>query len=55
MDMIYLAAYVAGIFAPVIGGTWAIVGLFKLADRAHPLAWIPLAGLLITAPLTIGL
>lgn len=54
-DMLFLAAYVVGIFAIVIGGTWAISGLFKLVDRAHPLAWIPLAGLLVTAPITLGL
>ena len=54
-DLLLIAAYLLGLLALILGGTMLICWLFRLVDRAHRLAWIPLVGLLLTGPVTLGL
>lgn len=50
LDTLFLALYFVGIIAVILGGSWALGLLFRQAHKAHRLAWVPLAGLLISLP-----
>jgi hypothetical protein len=55
MDIILIGLVVLGL---CLFGWLVVSAIFRmvaLADKAHPLAWIPLMGLLATASFTIGL
>lgn len=54
LDMLLLVGLLAVLLLVIHLGTTTIFALVKLADRAHPLAWLPLMAALLALPFMLA-